>query len=101
MFRYQVEGGHIAIKRRKKDWEGGFVKRRLKFVFVTGEWSLLYISPDLLTLISLIWFICFCHVKVCRIEKKYTEKMVTGKPELEIKAAPTEFHMKKSPLGIL
>ena len=25
--------------------------------------------------------------------------MVTGKPELEIKAAPTEFHMKKAHLG--
>ena len=33
-----------------------------------------YISPDLLTLFSLIWFICFCHVKICRIEWKYTEK---------------------------
>ena len=31
---------HIAIKRRKKDLEGGFVKRRLKFVFITGAWSL-------------------------------------------------------------
>ena len=25
--------------------------------------------------------------------------MVTGKPELEIKATPTEFHMKKAHLG--
>ena len=40
IFRYQVGGGHIAIKRRKNDWEGGFVKRRLKFVFITGAWSL-------------------------------------------------------------
>ena len=60
-----------------------------------------HISPDLLTLFSLIWFICFCHVKVGRIEKKYTEKIASGKPELEIKATPTELDMEKCPLGRL
>ena len=32
------------------------------------------ISPDLLTLFSLIWFNCFCQVKVCRIENKIYRK---------------------------
>ena len=33
------------------------------------------------------------------MRKKYTEKMVTGKPKLEIKPAHTEFHMKNAHLG--
>ena len=89
MFRYQVGGGHIAIKRRKKDWEGGFVKRRLKFVFITGAWSL---SKFLLIPWRYsVWFdlFVFATLKFVELRKKYTEKMVKGKPELEIKATPT------------
>ena len=48
-------GGGKAQLKEKKDWERGFVKRRLKFVFITSTW---YISP-LLTLFS---------------SRKYTEK---------------------------
>ena len=100
MFRYQVGGGHITIKRRQKYWEGGFVKRRLKFVFITGALSL-----STFLLISWrysVWFdlFVFATLKFVKLRKNIQKTWwVTGKPELEIKATLTECDMKNAHLG--
>ena len=100
MFRYQVGGGHIAIKRRKKDWKGAFVKRRLKFVFKIGAWSLRTFL--LIPWRYSVWFdlFVFATLKFVELRENIQKRWwVTGKPKLEIKATPTEFDMENARLG--
>ena len=95
MFRYQVGGGHITIKRRKNDWEGGFVKRRLKFVFITGAWSL-----STFLLISWrysVWFdlFVFAMLKFVELRKDIQKRWWRGSLNWKSKQRPLNSTRKK------
>lgn len=99
IFRYQMGGGHIAIKRRKKDWEGGFVKRRLKFVFITGACSL-----STFLLISRrysVWFdlFVFATLKFVELRKNIQKRWWLESLNWKSKQHPLNSTWKKAHLG--
>ena len=92
-------GGHIAIKRRKNDWEGGFVKRRLKFVFITGAWSL-----STFLLISWrysVWFdlFVFATLKFVELRKNIQKRWWLESLNWKSKQHPLNSTWKKAHLG--
>ena len=99
MFRYQVGGGHIAIKKRQKYWEGGFVKRRLKFVFITGALSL-----STFLLISWrysVWFdlFVFATLKLVELRKNIQKRLRVGSLNWKLKQHPLNWTWKNAHLG--
>ena len=99
MFRYQVGGGHIATKRRKKDWEGGFLKRRLKFVFITGAW---YLSTFLLISWRYsVWFdlFVFATLKFVELRKNIQKRWRVGSLNWKSKQHPLNSTWKNAHVG--